>query len=187
MIRKARMEDSQTVIELLFVVLEDMELPLLKLISKNELSHFLEIAYCDPVYRFGYKRGLVFEKHDQVIGVAFGYPDSEEIHVDAPLQLCLKEAGYSENYRLFEERESFFDEWYLDTIAISAESRGLGIGTALIEALPKTAKEEKRNKIGLNVDENNLRAKKLYERLGFRTVGQVVLSNHHYDHLQKKI
>ena len=61
------------------------------------------------------------------------------------------------------------------------------IGSRLLEALPKLAKKANRSVIGLSVDEKNPKAKKLYERHGFKVVGQRMISGHLYDHMQKNI
>ena len=72
--------------------------------------------------------------------------------------------------RLFIDKETFPDEWYLDSISVSEDFRGQGIGSRLLEALPKLAKKANRSVIGLSVDEKNPKAKKLYERHGFKVV-----------------
>lgn len=59
---------------------------------------------------------------------------------------------------------------YLDGIAVAAECRGRGIGTALIQALEKRALVNGFDAIALEVIETNPRAKKLYARLGYSEV-----------------
>ena len=41
--------------------------------------------------------------------------------------------------------------------------------------------------IGLNVDKANPNAKRLYLRDGFKDVGEIVISGHVYDHMQRKV
>ena len=84
-------------------------------------------------------------------------------------------------------KETFPNEWYLDSISVSEDFRGQGIGSRLLEALPKLAKKANRSVIGLSVDEKNPKAKKLYERHDFKVVGQRMISGHLYDHMQKNI
>jgi len=44
-----------------------------------------------------------------------------------------------------------------------------------------------KNRIGLNVDETNPGARRLYSRLGYQTVGTRQLSGHRYEHMQKTL
>lgn len=56
-------------------------------------------------------------------------------------------------------------------ISLLPEYRGRGIGTALIKALFAEADETKRA-VRLQVEKTNPQAQRLYERLGFRVVGE---------------
>ncbi len=56
------------------------------------------------------------------------------------------------------------------SIALLPEYRGMGIGTALLTGLLETARDQFAA-VSLSVDPRNP-AKRLYERLGFRVVGQ---------------
>lgn len=62
---------------------------------------------------------------------------------------------------------------YIAHLAIDPECRGMGIGEQLVEHLMEQARANKRKKIELDVAETNPRAKKLYERIGFRLVTKV--------------
>lgn len=61
----------------------------------------------------------------------------------------------------------------LDGIFVAPEARGKGVGSGLIEAIRTMAIEEGFSEIRLDVIDNNPRAKQLYERLGFQSVGTV--------------
>ena len=89
--------------------------------------------------------------------------------------------------RTFTDAESYPDEWYLDTIAVAPAWRGRSIGAALLDALPAQARAAGKNRIGLNVDEANPGARRLYRRLGYQTVGTRQLSGHRYEHMQKTL
>lgn len=58
---------------------------------------------------------------------------------------------------------------HIDPLVVSAEARGLGVGTRLLEAVFVWSKETDRSKVMLEVVDTNPLAKKLYERVGFRT------------------
>ena len=62
------------------------------------------------------------------------------------------------------------DELYIESVAVSPESRGMGLGTKFLEYAEKFAMNRGFKNITLHVIEENSRAKKLYERFGFETV-----------------
>jgi ribosomal protein S18 acetylase RimI-like enzyme len=58
----------------------------------------------------------------------------------------------------------------LDGLGVKADLRGRGIGTSLLEAVDRRARELDKTEVILEVVDTNPRAKALYERLGYRTV-----------------
>lgn len=58
-------------------------------------------------------------------------------------------------------------ELWVDSIAVATAARGQGIGSKLLNAAFQFAVENNYQAIGLEVVDNNPRAKALYERLGF--------------------
>lgn len=187
MIRFATKEDGPAIAPLILVILKDMELPLLNEVSEETILTILAEAVSDPEYRYGYRRGLVYEHEGKVAGAAFGYPAEDEPTIDEPLEAVLKKHGLREDIKLFIDEETLPGEWYLDSISVGAEYRGLGIGSKLLDELPKLAKRDGKEVIGLNVDLGNPGAKKLYERKGFKDVVNMTISGHLYDHMQKKV
>lgn len=67
-------------------------------------------------------------------------------------------------------REVDNDRFLIDGLCVAREARGQGVGTALIEALAATATARGYHALRLDVIDTNLRARALYERLGFRAV-----------------
>lgn len=59
---------------------------------------------------------------------------------------------------------------YLDGIVVAESHRGRGIGTALIAAFEARARDNGFKTVSLEVIDANLRARKLYEKLGYRLV-----------------
>ena len=59
------------------------------------------------------------------------------------------------------------NEYYLSNIAVYPEFRALGLGTKLFSEIKRESEKTGVNKIVLDVETNNKRAVKLYERLGY--------------------
>lgn len=59
-------------------------------------------------------------------------------------------------------------------LAVDPAWQSLGIGTRLVSALSSRAKAAGAKSVALTVEEDNPRAKTLYVRLGFSTVGSVI-------------
>ena len=74
------------------------------------------------------------------------------------------------NLMLLAGRGARIDEFMVDTVAVSEGSRGLGLGTALMERAEAGARDMGKSKMTLQVIGENSGAIRLYERLGYRTV-----------------
>ncbi|MFP4343162.1 MAG: GNAT family N-acetyltransferase [Anaerolineales bacterium] len=62
--------------------------------------------------------------------------------------------------------------WVIGNVVVHPDFRGRGIGRALMERALETAEEQDARWVGLEVRADNAVARGLYERLGFRGVGQ---------------
>lgn len=78
-------------------------------------------------------------------------------------------------------------EYYLDSIGILPEFRGMGIGRQLIAAFCSRAFAEGHERVGLIVDFNNPQAERLYRSLGFERVGAREFFKHEMWHLQRHV
>lgn len=183
MIRKAIKEDCPELYDLIHEILVDMELPLLTLLEPDVLKAAVVRAMQEDVYRFSYRNGLVYEENGEILGCCFGYPGASEPIIDAALRTVFKEMHVTAP-RLFPDSETFAGEWYLDSIVTKQSARGKGVAHQLLQALPTLASAAGETIIGLNCEKDNLQAKKLYEKIGFRTVSERILSGHVYDHMQ---
>lgn len=78
-------------------------------------------------------------------------------------------------------------EYYLDSIGVLPEFRGMGVGRALIAAFCDKAFTEGHERVGLIVDFDNPDAEKLYRSLGFERVGERLFFGHQMRHLQRQV
>lgn len=180
-------EDGAAVAKLILVILKDMELDFLEEFGEEQALEAIAACFEDPTYRFGYARGLVEEIDGEIAGAVFGYPANKEAIIDLPLQKYLRAQGIEDEVQMFIDPEAFPNEWYLDSIAVDERFRGQGIGSKLLTAVDRLATHEGEKVIGLNVDKANPNAKRLYLRDGFKDVGEIAISGHVYDHMQRKV
>ncbi|MNN86916.1 TDP-fucosamine acetyltransferase [compost metagenome] len=71
-------------------------------------------------------------------------------------------------------KEGKDDEFHIGTIATLPESRGLGIGSRLIEFVEQQALLQGFTKCSLTVKKENVLAFKLYERMGYQITGEII-------------
>ena len=186
MIRFATIDDCEALVPLVLVILKDMELPFLQEVGEEKLTQLLTQASKNPDYRYGYQRALVKEIEGEVAGVAFGFPSEAEKDVDAPFAEVLEQFDLPVK-KIFTDLETFPDEWYLDTLSVAKAHRGKGIGSELLDAVPLIAARDGKQRIGLCCDFENPHAQRLYERKGFKIVGEQMIGRHHYHHMQKEM
>lgn len=106
---------------------------------------------------FSYRNCTMAVVGDEVVGMLVAFPmqidDEHEPYIDPVL------APYSK----LEE----VDSYYVCGVAVISDQRGQGIGSRFMALAEKHALEKGFNKISLIVFEKNVRAKQLYERLGY--------------------
>lgn len=187
-IERATLDDQIEILALEQTIFNDMDLDVYDILSQGDVQKAWQKAVAQSAKsRYHYSRALVAkDDNSQIMGVAFGYPDNEELDLDNAIQAVLADE-YSYHRWLFEDSEVFDNEWYLDSIVVSENARGKGIGKQLLLASEKRALNENKKTIGLNVDDHNPKAKKLYESMGYQAVGRIQIGKHNYTHMQKSI
>lgn len=78
------------------------------------------------------------------------------------------------------EDEAVPGEYYLDSLAVIPESRGMGIGRMLLEKGIEMGRQLQLN-VTLAVDPINDNARRLYSSLGFQPSGTMFIFGHDYD------
>ena len=187
MIRPGRPADADQVAPLIDIVFTEMEIPQLMRVPKPTLYAVLKQAFLLPTYRYGYPQTLVADQDGKISGIAVGYLHEQEAHIDDALRPLLPKLGLTPSSSLFKDTETYPGEWYLDTLAVAASAQGHGIGTKLLTAVDAVARAHKAGKVSLNVDQQNPRARKLYERNGFIKRGELMIGSHRYDHMIRPI
>ncbi|WP_125769316.1 GNAT family N-acetyltransferase [Companilactobacillus furfuricola] len=183
MLRYAQEEDAEQILPTLFQIFDEMELDVFKEIGNETMMQVIREGFELPNYRYGLDHILVNEVDGRVAAIAISYPEEEEDQIDAPLIKILKKHGVHQD-TLFTDKEAWPGEWYLDSFAVAPEFQNKGIGTKTLQSFIDLLREKGEKVLSLNVDVDNEPAKHVYDKTGFKKVGQLYIGSHLYDHMQ---
>ncbi len=165
-IKKGLSEEYKSeVTRLLWEAFEDIFMPILK--DKTKAIDLLNLSY-NPEDCF-----LAIEDN-KLLGV-LAFQTKKSTFLSITMSNLVKIYGIVKGiFKAFTlsilDYECKSDEFYIDAIAVTEDSRGKKVGTKLLNYAFQFAVEQGFNSVSLQVVETNLKAKKLYERLGFRVV-----------------
>ncbi len=181
-VRPARPEDSRAAAPLVF----ETGPALMRWVFGLEQGDAGAIAFLDRAFRatrgpFSHRHAAVLEASGAVVGLALGYPCRDKARVErglapllvrayAPWQWPRVVARGLRAARLMRgvPREGY----YLAHLAISVESRGRGLGWTLLDHTLGAAAAAGHPLCMLHVGVHNEGARGLYERAGFRKIGE---------------
>jgi len=180
MIRKAVHTDSQAIANLMMQAMAEVVSKLTGSADPYSELAFLEHFIRLPDNQYSYQNTLVFEDNYRICGSLTAY-DGASLHtLRQPILDYLNLRGIAaENI----EGETAGGEFYIDTIGVSPDKQGHGIGTQLLEAGIQTGIALGHRHIGLLVNPDNPKAKKFYERMGFKEKGVRPFLNIAYIHM----
>lgn len=179
-IRKAKPEDSSAIAKLTIQAMEDMAM---KFVGKNDLDEALELFkffIAQKSNQYSFENCLVAVESDEIAASITAYDGSKLNRLRKPFLDYIRQKY---NYTQTPEDETESGEFYIDTVSVSGRHQNKGIGRKLIETLIEKAEAEGFRKVGLLVDVENPSAKRLYQKIGFRTVGLKKLMGGKYEHL----
>lgn len=181
-IRKAKRSDSESIANYLMLAMEQL---LYEFICKedydvayNLLLHFVS----KKNNQYSYLNCIVAEIDNKVAGVVNYYDGEKLIELREPI-LDYVRAYFNKGFD--PENETQAGEYYIDTLAVDPNMQGKGIGTKLLQYLIDEYTVKQQKIVGLLVDKENPEARKLYLRMGFKSVGKKILVGHEMEHLQR--
>lgn len=121
-------------------------------------------------------------KTEKVIGALCGYDGADYIKLKQPILDII--GHYSDFARTIETEAG---EFYIDSVGVDPEYRGIGIATLLFDALISKAAVLGHKKVGLIVDIDKPLAEKLYRRLGFEHIGFRSFFGHQMKHMTRDL
>ena len=181
-IRQAKSDDAELVAPLIVQAMGELACYFTGKESIEQAIPLFESLFIQTENQYSHDNTLVFEEEGNILGSITSYDGSKLYEYRERLLNFIKEAYQIEDLKL--EDETQVGEFYLDTLSVSPNAQGKGVGTKLIKASIEKAKNKGFSRVGLLVDLENTNAKRLYERLGFKVVGKKVLGNSVYEHMQ---
>lgn len=165
-------------------------------VGENVVRAFAGAKYADDVKtlfarlaaredtQYSYLNTLKAVNEDgNVMGVIVGY-DGAELHRLRKPFIEEAEALLDRDLKGNIGEECLPDEFYLDSMAVFPEFRRQGVARALMCAMIECASRNNKP-LGLLCSKHNDKARKLYESLGFRQVGETFFGGELMDHMQR--
>ena len=166
MIRSAVRNDAAMAVPLILQAIGHIAFVLSGTAEAQETESILKDFFGQEGNRMSYQNTLVMEEDGEVVGVAIFYDGAKARELDEPLErAAAKKSGHSD-YCIPTEPEA--SEFYMDTVSVSSVCQGKGYGSLLIEAGCDRARKLGHLRMALLVEVDSARAKRLYERVGFR-------------------
>ena len=163
-IRQALPEDAPSIAPLIFDAIGDIAHRLTgESIYSNVIAELEELVRATD-NRHTYLNTFVATNNQEILGIIVLYNGKIGRKLDGILMKKLQKK-FSTSTQI--DIEAYDDEYYIDTICVAPHARGLGIGTKLLYFAEQQARTLGYNKLSLNVEEEKIKARALYERQGF--------------------
>ncbi len=180
-IRKAKSEEAEALATLMLHAMQDIVFYFIGERDTQKAHAFLTSLIRKRDNQYSYENIIVAEEEGVLLGQLCCYPGAAILQLRAPvLDLISNEYGHDINPDI----ETQAGEIYLDSLAVSPLARGKGIGKMLLLYAIDLYCKRQDGILGLLVDQENPRAKKLYLQIGFREVDQKNIFGKEMLHLQ---
>ena len=180
-VRAATLKDAEVIAQAVVLAIGD-EVTLRSYCGDDYVAVLTEIARQEAT-QYSWRNALIAEVDGVAAGAIVGY-DGAQLRAlrNGTFTVLLERIGRVPNIL----DETGRGEYYLDSIGVFPQFRGLGVGRALIEAFCNKAFAAGHDCVGLIVDYDNQQAEGLYTSLGFECVGTRLFFKHQMWHLQRK-
>ncbi|SFU74014.1 GNAT family N-acetyltransferase [Halomonas korlensis] len=167
-IRKAKVEDSPKLAELMNIAGEGIPAYLWeRMVGPDEdVMTFGARRVARTEGGFSYTNAYVATYDGTIAGMLLGYrlPDSDETGPSDEIPSVVRP--------LVELEALVPGSWYVNAVATDSTFRGQGVGRKLMEWAEHLANASNAKALSLIVAQDNARARKLYEQLGYQVIAQ---------------
>lgn len=178
-VRSARREDADVIAKAVAMAIGD-EGALRNYCGDEYITVLADIASRENT-QYSWRYALIAEIDGVAAGAIVGY-DGAQLYTLREGTFAVLREHIGRVPSIADETKA--GEYYLDSVGVIPEFRGLGIGKALIESFCERAFTEGHERVGLIVDNDNPHAEKLYTTLGFERVGTRLFFGHQMWHMQ---
>ena len=142
-------------------------------------------------HRFSYQHTEIITAGDRVVGMFIAYPGKDLMGLKwQTVRVLFKQYTFFEKLQLIKRglpiifiQEAAKDEFLLSNLAVKKGQRSQGIGTQILSHVEAKARHAGYRKLALLVTMDNQKARKFYERHGFRVRAAHLESNRRIRHL----
>lgn len=178
-VRRAELKDAATIAHAVAMAIGDEEA--LRAYCGNDYLAVLTAIAATEGSQYCWHNALVAEVDGIAAGAIVGYDGARLVELREGTFAVLR-AHIGRVPIIADETDA--TEYYLDSVGVLPEFRGLGIGQKLVAAFCEQAFSEGKERVGLIVDEDNPQAERLYTSVGFERVGTRLFFGHRMWHLQ---
>lgn len=180
-IRKAKKEDAPVIAHLLLLAMRDIVYQFIGESNDEKTNQFMLRFVSSESNQYSYENCWIGELDGDIVAAVTLY-DGARLH---ELRKPIFDFVTTELDKSFQpEDETVAGEIYIDSFGVNPVYQGKGLGTKLLQFLIQEYVEKQGLTLGLLVDNDNPNAKRLYEKIGFRVVGEKTLVGHAMEHLQ---
>ncbi len=179
--RKATKADSPEIAPLLLLAMEEIIYKFIGIDDHEAALNFLGHFVSAENNQYSYQNCLVAESNGRIAGALNLYDGGELARLREPVINYVR-SNFDKNFSPEDETQA--GEYYIDSLGVRPELQGRGIGSQLLQFVIDKYVTRQRITLGLLVDEENPDARKLYLKLGFKSVGIKTLVGKRMEHLQ---
>lgn len=180
-IRKATLDDSESLAQLLLLAMEEIIYKFIELKDYKTAYYFLLHFVASENNQYSYQNCFVAEEENEIVAAVSVYDGGKLHELRKPI---IDYVRLNFNPDFDPEDETQRGEFYIDSLGVNPKCQGKGIGSKLLQFLIEEFVTKNHETLGLLVEEENPGAKKLYLKLGFKVVGVKTLVGKTLEHLQ---
>ncbi|WP_304416717.1 GNAT family N-acetyltransferase [Profundicola chukchiensis] len=181
MIRKANAEDAKPIATYLMLAMEDIFYGFIGERNYEVAIEVLEELIQSRGNQYSFENCWVAELDSEPVAVACVYNGGNLYQLRKPVGELIK-TRFNRDFNPEDETQS--GEFYIDCVGVSEYHQGKGLGSKMFNFLIDEFVHKRNETLGLLVEEENPNAKRLYQKLGFKVVGEKTLMGKKLDHMQ---
>ena len=180
-VRKATIEDCEPVASYLLLAMEDIVYQFMGTIDTAKAKEFMLHFVQSEANQYSYQNCWIAEDDGEVVAAVNVYDGANLVALRQPVIDYIR---LRFNSAFDPEDETQAGEYYIDSLGVKPGRQGKGIGSSLLSFLIEEYVGSQRQALGLLVNRENPYARRLYLKLGFKSVSQKTIFGKQLEHLQ---